>query len=75
MSGVKDRVNFDMILDITQKLSQLRRPIIQATIFIITEAGTVGTIEVKSENIGKLSDHTLQNLKGRVITHFKLYDK
>lgn len=75
LSSVKDKMNFDVIMDITQKLAQIQKPIIQATIFVVTEAGTVGSVEVKSKNMGVLNDHTLQNLKGRVIMHFKLYDK
>ena len=75
MSSVKDKLNFDVIMDITQKLAMIQKPILQATIFIVAESGTVGSIEVRAKNTGVLSDHTRQNLKGRVITHFKLYGK
>ena len=74
MESVKNNPNFDLMLNITQKLAQIKPKILTCSIFLILEGGGVGSIEQKNLNVGVISEKARTNLKTRILTHFKLYD-
>jgi len=73
-AGFEDLPNTDVLIRTTRKLAQIKVKILQVNVFVILENGVVGSLQINSKNFnGVLNDKTLNNLKVRILTDFKMY--